>query len=82
MPVDIEVTGFGDLKQYADVQTYLESLTFISHVSVLALVGDTIKFRLATRGGIESLQRALSLNGPLQRIADGDAGTQRFQLRH
>lgn len=82
VPVDIEVTGVADLKQYADVQTYLESLTFISHVSVLALVGDTIKFRLATRGGIDSLQRALSLNGRLQPIADGDAGTQRFQLRH
>jgi hypothetical protein len=82
VPVDIEVTGVGDLNEYASVETYLESLTFISHVSVLALGGDTVKFRLATRGGLESLQRALSLNGRLQPIADGDAGIQRFQLRH
>jgi uncharacterized protein len=80
-PIDIEVTGVGDLRQYANVQTYLESLTFISHVSVLGLTGDTIRFRLATRGGAESLQRALSLNGRLQPIAAGDNGIQRFHLR-
>jgi uncharacterized protein len=80
-PIDIEVTGVGDLREYANVQSYLESLTFISHVSVLGLTGDTIRFRLATRGGAESLQRALSLNGRLQPIAAGDNGIQRFHLR-
>jgi hypothetical protein len=81
-PIDIEVTQVGDLHEYANVQTYLESLTFISHVSVVALTGDTIRFRLATRGGTESLQRALTLNGRLQPIAAGDNGILRFQLRH
>ena len=81
-PIDIEVTGVGDLREYANVQTYLESLTFISHVSVVALTGDTIGFRLATRGGAESLRRTLSLNGRLQSIAAGDNGILRFQLRH
>jgi uncharacterized protein len=80
-PIDIEVTGVSDLRGYANVQTYLESLTFISHVSVLGLTGDTVRFRLATRGGAESLQRALSLTGRLQPIAAGDNGIQRFQLR-
>lgn len=79
-PVDIEVTGVGDLRDYASVQTYLESLTFISHVSVVALTGNTVRFRLATRGGAESLQRSLSLNGRLQSIAAGDNGVQRFQF--
>src|SRR5882672_993833 len=81
-PIDIEVTGVGDLREYANVQNYLESLTFISHASVVALTGDTIRFRLATRGGAESLQRTLSLNGRLQPIAAVDPGVQRFQLRH
>jgi hypothetical protein len=81
-PIDIEVTGVADLREYANVETYLESLTFVSHVSVLALAGDTIKFRLATRGGLESLQRALSLSGRLQPTTAGDDGIQRFQLRH
>ncbi len=80
VPVDIEVTGVGDLRDYASVQTYLESLTFISHVSVVALTGDTIRFRLATRGGAQSLQRTLSLNSRLQSITAGDNGIQRFQL--
>ena len=81
VPIDIEVTGVGDLRDYAGVQTYLESLTFISHVSEVALTGDTVRFRLATRGGAESLQRTLSLNGRLQPIAGGDNGILRFQLR-
>jgi uncharacterized protein len=80
-PIDIEVTGVNDLREYASVQSYLESLTFISHVGVTALTGDTIKFRLATRGGAESLQRTLSLNGRLQPIAAGENGVLRFQLR-
>jgi hypothetical protein len=82
VPIDIEVTGVADLREYAMVHTYLESLTFVSHVSVVALTGDMVRFRLATRGGVESLQRTLSLNGRLQPIAAGDNGTQRFQLRH
>jgi uncharacterized protein len=81
-PVEIEVPGVSDLRDYANLQTYLESLTFISHVSVESLSGDTIRLRLATRGGVDSLQRALSLNGRLQPVAAGENGVQRFQLRH
>jgi hypothetical protein len=80
-PIDIEVSGVGDLRAYAALQSYLESLTFISHVSVAALSGDTVKFRLATRGGTDSLQRALTLNGRLQPLAGADDGILRFQLR-
>jgi hypothetical protein len=81
VPIDIEVTGIGDLRQYVNVQTYLESLTFISHVSVVGLTGDTIRIRLATRGGAESLQRTLALSGRLQPIDAGEGGILRFQLR-
>jgi hypothetical protein len=79
--VDIEVTGVSDLRDYALVQGYLESLTFIAHVGVETLNGDTVRFRLTTRGGPEPLQHALALNGRLQPIAAGDNGVQRFQLR-
>jgi hypothetical protein len=82
VPVDIEVIGVSDLRDYASLQNYLESLTFISHVSVESLTGDTVRFRLATRGGGESLQRALSSNGRLQPVAAGETGIQRFQLHH
>jgi len=80
-PVDIEVGGVADLRDYANVQGYLESLTFITHVSVQALSGDTVRFRLTTRGGIESLQHAIALSGRLQPQPAGDNGIQRFQLR-
>lgn len=78
--VDIEVVGINDLRDYASVENYLESLTFISHVSVESMGADTVRFRLATRGGSDSLQRALSLNGRLQPVAAGETGIQRFQL--
>jgi hypothetical protein len=81
-PVDIEVSRVADLHDYASVEGYLESLTFVSHVSVLGLAGDIVSFRLSTRGGIEALQHALALNGKLQSLpAAGDNGIQRFQLR-
>jgi hypothetical protein len=79
-PIEIEVTGVAELKDYASLQSYLESLTFVSHVSVESLSGDTVRFRLSTRGSVDSLQRALSLNGRLQSIAAGENGIQRFQL--
>lgn len=80
VPVDIEVVGINDLRDYASVENYLESLTFITHVSVESMGADTVRFRLATRGGSDSLQRALSLNGRLQPVAPGETGIQRFQL--
>ncbi len=80
-PIDIEVSGIADLRDYAAVQTYLESLTFISHVSVQALTGDVVRYRLTTRGGIESLQHTLAMNSRLQSLPAGDNGVQRFQLR-
>jgi hypothetical protein len=80
-PVDIEVAGITDLHDYAGVQTYLESLSFVTHVGVESLSGDTVHFRLTTRGGIEPLQHAIALNGRLQSLPAGDAGIQRFELR-
>jgi hypothetical protein len=80
-PVEIDVTGIGDLQDYAGVQAYLESLNFITHVGVEALTGDTVRFLLTMRGGIEPLQRAIALNGRLQSIPAGENGIQHFQLR-
>jgi hypothetical protein len=80
VPIDIEVAGVNDLKDYASIQSYLESLTFVARVSIESLSGDTVRFRLSTRGNADSLQRALSLNGRLQPVAAGENGIQRFQL--
>ncbi len=79
-PVEIDVSGVADLRDYASVQAYLESLTFVTHVGVQALSGDTVRFRLTARGGIEPLQHAIALNGRLQAQPAGENGIQRFQL--
>jgi uncharacterized protein len=81
VPVDIEVSGINDLKDYAGVQAYLESLSFVSRVGVLSLSGDTVRFHLMTRGGAESLQHALALHDRLQPGGAGDGTVLRFQLR-
>jgi uncharacterized protein len=81
-PVDLEVTGVADLKDYAAAQSYLESLAFISHVSVEGLNGDMVRFRVTTRGGADALRHALSLSGRLQPIEAAENGILRFQLRH
>lgn len=81
-PLDIEVTGINDLKDYASVQSYLESLGFISHVGVDSLSGNAVRFRLTARGGAESLQHAFALNGRLQAAGQSENGMQRFQLQH
>lgn len=81
VPVDIEVAGVGDLKEYARMQSYLESLAMISHVDVEALNGDTVRFRLTARGGADAVQHVLALNARLQPAPPGESGILRFQLR-
>jgi hypothetical protein len=81
-PAVIEVGGVNDLKDYAYVQNYLESLAFISNVGVDSLSGNVVRFRLTTRGGAEALQNALPLSGRLQPGSVGENGVQRFELRH
>jgi len=81
-PAVIEVGGVNNLTDYAYVQSYLESLAFISHVGVDGLSGNVVRFRLTTRGGAEALQNALPLSGRLQPQSAGENGVQRFELRH
>ncbi len=64
--VDIDVDGLSDVRAYARVQTYLESLAFVSHVSVRAVDADHALFRLTVRGGASALQRAISVDGSLE----------------
>ncbi len=80
-PVDIEVAGFEGVKQYAAVQGYLESLSFVTHVAPVALDGDTIRFRLTSRGGIEALRHVIALSGRLQSLPAGEDGIARFQVQ-
>ncbi|MFI4891231.1 MAG: DUF2066 domain-containing protein [Steroidobacterales bacterium] len=69
--VDIEVDGLADVTAYAKVQTYLESLSFVSHVSVRAIDADRAQFRVTVRGGAAALRRAISINGSLEPVEIG-----------
>jgi hypothetical protein len=80
-PVDIEIAGLNDVTGYAKVQTYLESLAFVSHVSVRALNADRVQFRVTVRGGASALQRALSANASLEPLPATDTSFLRFHLR-
>ncbi len=80
-PVDIEIAGLNDVTGYAKVQTYLESLAFVSHVSVRSLNADRAQFRVTVRGGASALQRALSVNASLEAQPATDTSFLRFHLR-
>jgi hypothetical protein len=79
--VDVEIGGLVDVTAYAKVQTYLESLAFVSHVSVRSLNADRALFRLTVRGGAGALQRAIAGNGSLESLAATDGSVLRFTLR-
>ncbi len=80
-PVEIEIGGIADLRDYAGVERYLGSLTVVSQVAVVELNGDSARFRLATRGGPAALERALSSSVRLQPVGAGGDGIPRYRLR-
>jgi hypothetical protein len=80
-PVDIEVSGLADVSAYAKVQTYLESLAFVSHVSVRSMNADRGLFRLTVRGGASALQRAIGTNASFESLPVTDTSFLRFHLR-
>jgi hypothetical protein len=69
--VVISVSGIGDLGAYAQVTSYLESLTLIRALSVDELAGDTVVYRAQVRGDAARLARAIELGN---RLASTDGG--------
>lgn len=76
--VDMDVAGVRDLQTYAAVQTYLESLTQLSHVGVTGFDADTLHLRVVARGGMEPLQRVFAQDGRLK--AEPGEGVARFRV--
>lgn len=79
-PVELEVTGMRELKDYALAESYLESLALVTHLSVEGLSGDSVRFKLMARGGADALGHAIALESRLQPIAPGEGGLLRFEL--
>ena len=70
--VAITVSGIQDLRAYAAVTDYLQSLTLVRALSVEEVAGDNVVYRARVQGGGERLARAISLGGRLQ--PTGDSG--------
>lgn len=70
-PVLISVSGIAGLAAYAQVTSYLESLTLIRALSVDELAGDTVLYRAQVRGDAARLARAIELGARLASTQDG-----------
>lgn len=82
VPVEVAVDGVRSLADYARVQRLFASMTSVSRLAVLAVHGDTVRWRLLVRGGAGPLARMLLLEGSLQPAAEPGAGGElRYRLR-
>jgi hypothetical protein len=64
-PVPVRVGGLDDVRNYAALTRYLESLSLVRAVSLRALSGSTAQFDLEVRGDLELLRRIVALDGRL-----------------
>jgi uncharacterized protein len=79
--VALEVSGIENLSSYAGTLNYLEAMTLVRAVAVEQVIGDTMRFRLAVRGDVNTLTRALALDGKLVPTGSSDATQQSGGLR-
>jgi hypothetical protein len=76
--VAIAVSGVTDLRAYAAVTEYLQSLTLVRALSVDEVAGDSVLYRARVQGGSERLARAIGLGTRLAPEAPtgyGDPGS-------
>jgi hypothetical protein len=66
--VMISVSGVHNLRAYAQVTSYLESLTLIRLLAVEELSGDIVVYRAEVRGGAPRLARAIDLGKRLEAV--------------
>ena len=76
----VRVGGVADLRSYAGLLEYLQSLSLVRAVSVDELTGATVRLQLSLRGDVELLRRIAALDTHLQagvRVAEppGAEGT-------
>jgi hypothetical protein len=81
--IALEVSGIGNLNDYASTLNYLENMTVVRSVAVEQVAGDTLHFRLAVRGDAAQLKRALALDNKLVPLmADPGVAADRLQFRY
>jgi hypothetical protein len=61
----LRVAGIGDLRGYARVRAYVEGLSMVDELVLVAIDADRVGFRLRVRGGVVTLEQALRASGRL-----------------
>jgi len=74
------VQGINRLEDYAQVQTYLTSLSPVEQVQVAMVKGDAVQFSLQLNTSEQSLEQLIRLGRVLQPVATGDNAPWQFQL--
>jgi len=78
--LDVVVTGVGSAARYAEATRYLESLPVVRGVGVREVRADSVVFRVAVRGGLDSLRRA-AIAGERMIPVESPAGEAAFRLQ-
>lgn len=75
--VALNVSGIVSVEAYGNVQRMLDDLALIEGFSVTAVSGDRVSYRVAVRGGISRLRRALRFTDLVEQ--DGVIDSSRFE---
>lgn len=78
--LDITVAGIATASRYAEATRLLESLAVVREVSPREIRPDAVVFRVAVRGGLDSLRRAVTAGGRMLPIDNG-TGEAAFRLQ-
>jgi hypothetical protein len=63
--IEVRVSGVRSLSDYARTLDYLQGLDQVSQLSVSAVRGEDVAFRMHVRGGEEGLRRVAAFGGVL-----------------
>lgn len=78
--VDITVAGITNAVRYAEAMRYLQSLAVVRDVNPREVRPDSVVFRVAVRGGLDSLRRAATSGGRMFPVDNG-TGEAAFRLQ-
>jgi uncharacterized protein len=63
--IPVRIGGLADVRGYAGLTQYLETLSLVRSVSLRELAGDTVQLELGLRGDLELFRRIVALDGRL-----------------
>lgn len=64
--VALSVSGVGSVDDYGSVQQLLAGVSLIENFRIEEVIGDTVRYQIEVRGGVDRLRRALRFAGLLE----------------